>query len=233
MGKASERDKIRMNERAKAKRKVAPLVKSKSGTRPHRCRECHLIFTAEDAREGLFFASEKICVRCKSIERMNALNLPLPDCFGVSYDGGNDLCARRCQLRRACRIQISDAIFREKPYHEKVNKRQTYRSHLIRIFRALGRPAHLHDIAPTMERETMGDFKMDPEGIWEIKLRRACTVAPELIALGGNFFVWEGCWDITQGGVPGRSDSRRRENEGHMSIQEIMRRLEEEGAFDE
>lgn len=223
----SEKDKQRLRKHAAKLKKIAPVVYSARGGRPHSCVECGLFFTPEDAREGRFVSKRGTCIRCLTVSYFDAQGAALPSCYGISYDGANMLCASKCNLRQACLIELSESSYVARPYLERHNKQQTYRSHVIRILKALGRPCHLLDLAPVLERETKKRFHMDPTSCWLEKIKRVCYTAPEIISLGENFFVWEGCWDISKGGRPGCLDnSVYRETHGHWSIEEILDRLE-------
>ena len=217
-----------MRGRMRSVRAIAPDINPSNGGRVYKCRECSLLFTPEDARAGVYRIDSRTCVRCFVRSRAESLDVVLPDCFGVSYDGSNSLCSERCTVRSACLIELSEGVYSEKPFAERQGRRQTYRSHLVRILRAIGRPAHVLDIAPVLERETGGKFKVDPTGCWIENLKRVCKTAPEVIALGSQFYVWEGCWDVARdGGVPGCSNNRAyRETLGHVSVEEILSRLE-------
>jgi len=173
---------------------IAPRIDSNKGIYSHKCRECLLIFTAEDAREGLFVLEDRSCIRCKANARMHELGVSPPSCFGVSYNPSNFLCSSKCGLKKACRIENVENVYDSRPISIPRGKHQTLASHMARILRAVGKPVHVDDIAPTLERESGGRYKVFP-GINNHLLRRYCQTHMEIISLGDGFYVWSGIWD--------------------------------------
>jgi hypothetical protein len=179
------------------------------------CRKCSLLFLPEELPDR-FNSRTNYCIRCQTNLLLAKNNTEPPSCYGALYDGISLACTTLCSLKEACIIETTDT--QSKQWALDVDKRYAKYGmmpilrHVVHLLRALGRPIHLYDMAPLLEKTTKGRFKMDPRMLWVNTIKKNMIRCPDIVDLGLNFFIWKGCWDPEQGGTPGyRSRYRKRQ----------------------
>lgn len=176
------------------------------------CRNCYMPFIHEEIREGVMDPERNWCIRCIVDEKHQEGTLQLPPCYGIAYQASNIICSQQCQVSAACLIELIDVTFENErmerlEHWPRQNGMMGIGAVAERILRALQRPMHIQDLGPIVERETAGRFRIHPgsgpkhrANRWQDELNSALQQRPSVVDLGGQFYVWKKCWDLSKGG---------------------------------
>lgn len=182
--------------------------------RRYKCQSCELLFASDEVPE-LFSTKTHLCARCHWLQQNDLRRVRLPECFGLSYDGMELLCTRRCLVTKGCLIQFIDqkAVGWSLDIDARYNRRKkaTLQQHAVYILRALGRPIHVQDLAPLIYKVTGGKFAFGGETHWRQRLSDLLQRCSDVAHLGDNFFVWVALWEPGRdSGMVGYSQKKRR-----------------------
>lgn len=157
-----------------------------------RCRnpECRLLFSHEEVRDGLFYEGINLCARCWVYDLLDKEKIIVGACFGVSYQGGSEIC-RGCKLNPACRIELIDKALENPDIGIQDRKtRPSYVDYLVRVLRMIGRPMHVLDLVPLVIHLSGRKYKMTRN--WRDVVRGRLNESEQAISLGDGFYVWIG-----------------------------------------
>lgn len=190
------------------------------------CSSCGLIFIPEETPHR-FNPTRNKCVRCILDKKQEKDPIALPPCYGVKYDGASAACVQICEVSQECLIQMIDtrsvdmALDLDSMHKRRHGQTNSYNYHAVRILRSVGRPMHLIDLIPIVEK--LSESRGVPR---ERRLRRAMVKSPDIVCLGDNFFCWVGIWDSSSGGQVGYRDIYERSS-GITPVTILVKRFKE------
>lgn len=168
----------------------------------YRCQHCQLYFLTEEVDLGRFNPEKGLCARCLVYEKRDEIEIP--PCFGKSYNGSNELCTKICGVQTGCMIHFADGRitdwelpFREEEEQLFYSEKRTFLSYkhdFIRLMRLIGKPMHVTDVAPLLNKFSGGRYNfLQPYN--RARLQTIAKQSHQLVALQDCFFVWRGVWD--------------------------------------